>query len=1173
MNKKIKQILSAILAGTLVTGTLFATIQMAKAQESLEDKNGNNYINEELTDDFHKNNDISNIEKTEQPTEISKSQENEKSTESSLNTKTDKKSSIKPKEVSDDNLGENSDKYEVPFATDSFRYQNGNNIAESEKMLNTLEVDDARDSYNPVTPDGRYPTGHAIDVSRWQGNIDWKKVKASDNADFAILRLGSGYDIHTEGDKWIVDESSGDAKFKEYAKECNKLGIPIGAYFFSYADSVEDAKREAQLALEMLKGVKVDYPIYYDLEDNATTGTQSSRTIAEMAKVFNDTLSKAGYQVGVYASKSWFNNELSDPYFKTQRQWVAQYYKECTYDGNYEMWQYTSKGSINGINGSVDMNFWYGDTPNSSPKVSAYVDSNESTITITATNVKNAKSVSFPVWTSSNGQDDLKWHKATQIGLNTWSAVVPVSEHNNERGQYNIHAYLTDMSNKESLFDNTSCFLSDIVSSSIIAVPTNDNDASVDITIRGLTSNHSISKVDASVWSDVNGKDDLIWYNAQRQYNGNYSFNFKPIDHKLNVGKYNIEVYATDTSGFRKMIGSISHNVPTSITPTLTAKPNLKNKSIDISVKSDADLKSVLFPVWTDKNGQDDIIWYTAKKQSENEWTFSVPISNHNNENGNYIIHCYYNYNNSMNYLTYTNTFYQDFSQVKVSSNNISNDDTKFQVNIKNVPNISYLNKITVAVWSDKDGTDDLRWYNIDKNSNGNYNFIVDSKNHKNTQGKYFIDVYFILQDQRKYISGTTHNISFKTDNPIITVKTNDVHDSINVTINNLFNANNVSIPIWTDKNGQDDIIWHNAYNKGNGIWEINVPISKHNNELGLYNVHVYYRNQKNELKSLYGTTVTIDKITCNSIDKTILNSNNGTFKINIMGVKSPAPIKKITAAVWSDEGGTDDLIWYNTKYESNNSYSVIIDPINHKNTSGKYFIDIYGVDSRNISIFVNGTTHNVKSTLSPTITVNTDVDNKYILINARGLKNANSVSFPVWTSNKGQDDLIWHSASKQSNGTWTAKIPISQHKNETGTYIVHAYYRNSSNNLVAFGNSSVIIKDITAKSISANLISDGKFKIVLYNVSSPAGIKQVQIPVWSAKNGQDDIIWYSAKNEGNGTYSLIVDTKKHKNDTGTYHIHAYAKDNRNINKLVSNTSIDISKKHTKNFGFISKVK
>lgn len=191
-----------------------------------------------------------------------------------------------------------------------------------------------------------------IDVSSWQGVIDWNKVKAS-GIDYAILRVGYGDDIPSQDDKY----------FRRNADECTRLGIPFGVYIYSYATSVAQAKSEAEHTLRLIKGYKLDYPVYYDLEDGPTTGTLSNAAIANLAKNYCDIIEAAGYWVGIYANKYWFTNKLTDSVFNNWVKWVAQYASSCTYAGSYDMWQYASDGQVPGVNGNCDVNYCYKDYP------------------------------------------------------------------------------------------------------------------------------------------------------------------------------------------------------------------------------------------------------------------------------------------------------------------------------------------------------------------------------------------------------------------------------------------------------------------------------------------------------------------------------------------------------------------------------------------------------------------------------------------------------------------------------------------------------------------------------------------------------------------------------------------------------------------------------------------
>lgn len=186
-----------------------------------------------------------------------------------------------------------------------------------------------------------------IDVSYWNGTVDWNKVKTA-GIKFAILRCG-------------YSTTGKDSTFERNVKECERVGIPWGAYLYSYAESVDEARKELQNCLASLKGKKPSYPIYYDLEDGPTTGKCSNSTILAMAKVFVEGLEKAGYWAGIYANLNWFTTKLTDPWYDKKAKWVAQYNDKCTYKKEYGMWQYTSDGKINGINGRFDMNWSYVD--------------------------------------------------------------------------------------------------------------------------------------------------------------------------------------------------------------------------------------------------------------------------------------------------------------------------------------------------------------------------------------------------------------------------------------------------------------------------------------------------------------------------------------------------------------------------------------------------------------------------------------------------------------------------------------------------------------------------------------------------------------------------------------------------------------------------------------------
>ena len=191
-----------------------------------------------------------------------------------------------------------------------------------------------------------------IDVSKYQGNIDWGAVAAS-GINFAIIRVG--YRGSVSGA--LVQ----DPNFKKNISGATKAGIKVGLYFFTQAVNEAEAVEEASMAMSLASGYKVTYPIFIDTE-SASSGranglSKSARTA--VVKAFCQTVRNGGYKAGVYASKSWYANQLNASALNGYCIWVAQYNSSCTYSGKYDMWQYSSKGSVSGIKGNVDMNISY----------------------------------------------------------------------------------------------------------------------------------------------------------------------------------------------------------------------------------------------------------------------------------------------------------------------------------------------------------------------------------------------------------------------------------------------------------------------------------------------------------------------------------------------------------------------------------------------------------------------------------------------------------------------------------------------------------------------------------------------------------------------------------------------------------------------------------------------
>lgn len=249
-----------------------------------------------------------------------------------------------------DNVGS----YNLVFkATDS-----SGNVSKKKFILNVNEASSKKESngvksvteFSDVIKNYKNDnTQIAIDVSKWQGDIDFSKLKSA-GVEFVIIRIGSSTGIN--GENFI------DSKFIQNIKNANSVGIPVGVYFYSYANSVDRAISDAKWIIENIKDYKVELPIAFDWENWGSFNTYelSFFGLTNMAKRFMDTVKSAGYDAMLYSSKTYLENIWMSVDYPV---WLAHYTKNTNYAGDYSYWQICSNGRVDGINGDVDIDIRY----------------------------------------------------------------------------------------------------------------------------------------------------------------------------------------------------------------------------------------------------------------------------------------------------------------------------------------------------------------------------------------------------------------------------------------------------------------------------------------------------------------------------------------------------------------------------------------------------------------------------------------------------------------------------------------------------------------------------------------------------------------------------------------------------------------------------------------------
>lgn len=219
--------------------------------------------------------------------------------------------------------------------------ENGN------KVTGTQTINGA--TYKFGTDGALLTNGFGIDVSKWQGNIDWAQAKSA--ISFAIIRVGC---------RGTTGALAIDEKFAQNIKNAKANGVPVGVYLYSRAQSEAQAVEEASLAVQQVKKYGgVSLPIFIDMEDEASQGGLTTAQRDAIVMAFCNTVKNSGYSAGIYANKNWLTNYLTPSSYGGITIWAAQYNTTCTYKGHYDIWQYSSKGSIPGIKGNVDLDRSY----------------------------------------------------------------------------------------------------------------------------------------------------------------------------------------------------------------------------------------------------------------------------------------------------------------------------------------------------------------------------------------------------------------------------------------------------------------------------------------------------------------------------------------------------------------------------------------------------------------------------------------------------------------------------------------------------------------------------------------------------------------------------------------------------------------------------------------------
>ena len=517
-----------------------------------------------------------------------------------------------------------------------------------------------------------------------------------------------------------------------------------------------------------------------------------------------------------------------------------------------------------------------------------------------------------------------------------------------------------------------------------------------------------------------------------------------------------------------------------------------------------------------------------------------------------------------------------------------------FDVVISNVKAPNGVETVSVPIWSEINGQDDIIWYTANRQNNGTYTVNVKASAHKNSTGLYNIHLYYVQKDgQLTGVGGTTTQVFIgKTPEQLkpkasFAIENNNAKagtfDAVITNISAPLGVKEVLVPSWSLENGQDDLIWHKATKQTDGSYRVTIKASEHKGTKGNYRADAYIVDTSNNRHYIAEKVVSVDYARPSGV-LTIENNNTaaGTFDAVVSNIVAPTGLKEVLIPSWSLAGGQDDLIWHKATRQADGSYRVTIKATDHKNSTGKYRADAYLVDDSNKRFYLTEKVVEVTQT-RPSASLFIENNNAdlgtfdAVIRNIVAPNGVKEVLVPSWSLVNGQDDLVWHKASRQSDGSYRVTIKASEHKNSLGNYRADVYIVDNANQRHYVTETIVDVKHnkpVGTISVVNNNNDTGTFDVIISDVYSPKGVRTVQVPIWSEKDGQDDIRWYEATRQANGTYTVNVQATNHKNSTGLYNIHLYyiLNDGSQVGVGGTTTTVEFRNAKTKTQTYITNV-
>ncbi|MCL2024339.1 MAG: GBS Bsp-like repeat-containing protein [Coriobacteriia bacterium] len=440
------------------------------------------------------------------------------------------------------------------------------------------------------------------------------------------------------------------------------------------------------------------------------------------------------------------------------------------------------------------------------------------------------------------------------------------------------------------------------------------------VTVSNINALAGISQVRVPVWHDSNGRqNNLIWYTATRQSNGDYTVNVAASNHGWRTGTYVAHAYVRDSNGAETLLGGTRQTVQRPPVEVRTAvSSNQRQVSFYVAGGQTVNATAVWFPTWSNRNGQDDLVWHRATRMADGSWQATVPLSLHRDA-GAYTMHVHADIPGSGRVIVGSKTFTVTPPTGRVSTSHYNTAAGTFRVTVGNLRVPQGISEVQIAVWRDNNGRQDqLRWFRATRQANGDYTLNVAASNHAWLTGTYIAHAYVRDANEHFTIVGSARQSVVRPPVEVRTAVSNNQRQvSFYVAGGQTFSATAVWFPTWSNRNGQDDLVWHRATRMADGSWQATVPLSLHR-DVGAYTTHVYADIPGSGRIIVGSKAFTIATPTGRPTVRSV-DTNAGTMVVE-MTVASPAGVQAVQFPFWSN-ANQSDIQWVTATHVGNNVY------------------------------------------------------------------------------------------------------------------------------------------------------------------------------------------------------------------------------------------------------------